>query len=93
MKFEDIELPTNRSFGIVFCIIFLLASVYFFIKDKAALSILLIVFANVFFLVSLVRPQLLLPINKLWIYFGFILGKIVSPIVLGLIFFSIFTLQ
>ena len=40
---------------------------------------------------SIVKSQLLLPINKLWMYFGFLLGKIVSPILLGLIFFLMFT--
>ena len=47
--------------------------------------------ATIFFLVTLVNAKLLLPLNKLWMRFGLLLGMIVSPIVFGVIFFGLFT--
>lgn len=47
--------------------------------------------ALIFLLVSYLKPNILYPLNKLWMYFGYYLGKIISPIVLGVIFFGIFT--
>jgi len=41
-------------------------------------------------IITFVKAEILLPFNKLWMKFGFILGKVVSPIVLGIIFFTIF---
>ena len=45
----------------------------------------------VFFLVTLFKAEILKPLNKLWMGFGLVLGMIVSPIVMGFIFFMIFT--
>jgi polyferredoxin len=55
------------------------------------LAYLFAVTALVLFLVTLVKADLLLPLNKLWMRFGLLLGMIVSPIVLGVIFFGLFT--
>jgi len=91
MKFSDIELPSNKSFGLVFFTIFLVVGGYFVLKDAPMTGSTFILMAFSFLIVSFLRPQLLLPINKLWMFFGFLMGKVMSPIILGLIFFLLFT--
>ena len=90
-KNNDIELPSNHKFGYFFTFIFLIASMYFlFIEFNMAFYV-LGTCSIVFFLATLFKAEILRPLNKLWIGFGLILGMIVSPIVMGAIFFIIFT--
>jgi len=91
MKFSETELPSNKKFGIFFTFVFLIAAGYFYINSSMNMAYLLAVAASILFLVSLVKADLLLPLNKLWMRFGLLLGMIVSPIVLGVIFFGLFT--
>ena len=91
MKFSDIELPSNRKIGFFFSVVFLLLAAYFFSADSANWAAIFIFLSLVFSLVAITKPALLLPLNKLWMRLGLLLGMIVSPIVLGLIFFLIFT--
>lgn len=91
MKLADIELPSNRKFGYFFTAVFAVAGLYFLYKDNASLSYLLFGLSVLFLLVTLVKADLLLPLNKLWMGLGLLIGMIVSPIVLGLIFFVLFT--
>ena len=91
MKLSEIELPQNRNFGLFFAVVFAFACGYFFndsVKISAWVSGTL---AVAFAVIALTKSKLLLPLNKLWMRFGLLLGMILSPIVLGLIFFSIFT--
>ena len=90
MKFSDVELPSNRKFGFFFSGVFIIVSVYFYLEERSLTSQLFAMFATFFLLLALFKPNLLLPLNKLWMYFGLLLGMIVSPIVLGLIFFVLF---
>ena len=91
MKYSDIKLPSNRKFGFFFSAIFSLGGLYFFLKESAITSYLFLIIALIFFIVTILKSDLLLPLNKLWMSFGFILGMIINPIVLGIIFFLIFT--
>ena len=91
MNFSDIKLPSNRKFGFFFTIIFLLVSIYFFFRVSSSLSYFFLLLALVLLLTTLIKSSLLLPFNKAWMGFGFLLGKIVNPIVLGAIFFFLFT--
>ncbi len=91
MKLNNIELPSNRKFGLFFTFIFGLCACYSFYIDALTYSYALIGTSITFFLVSMLKSDFLLPLNKLWMSFGLLLGMIVSPIVLGLIFFGIFT--
>lgn len=91
MKFSEIELPSNRRFGLFFSAVFALAAGYFWYRDNA---LLLTVFGGLLgatFLTTLIMPGLLLPFNKLWMGIGYVIGRIVSPIVLGVIFFILMT--
>ena len=90
MKFSEIELPSNRKFGFFFTCVFALVSVYFLNSGNMIWVYAFISATFIFLVITLVKDELLLPLNKLWMRFGFLLGMIVSPIILGLIFFGLF---
>jgi len=90
MNFSDIELPSNKKFGIFFGGIFAIISAYFFVKSHVLIGSIFIGLSIIFALLAFTKSEALLPLNKLWMRFGLLLGLIVSPIVLGLIFFLIF---
>ncbi len=91
MKFSETELPSNRKFGFFFTFIFLIAVVYFFYVANIIWAYVFVILALIFLLITLIKSDALLPLNRLWMRFGFLLGIIVSPIVLGIIFFGLFT--
>ena len=84
------KLPTNRNFGIVFFVFFLLISLWLFINNKTLVYWPLII-SIVFLILGLLNAKILTPLNKAWIKFGEILGSIISPLVMGIIFFGIVT--
>ena len=92
MKTSELELPTNKKFGFFFTALFLIATTYFYINNASSsvVSALGIVTLS-FFVATLVNPDVLLPLNRLWMRFGLLLGMIISPIVMGIIFFGLFT--
>jgi hypothetical protein len=83
-------LPSNRSFGWTFTVFFVLVGVYGLWRGGAALPWLLVL-AAVTAIVTLTRDSWLTPLNRAWMAFGELMGRVVSPIVLGLIFFGVFT--
>ena len=91
MKNTKIELPSNRKFGFFFTFIFLIIASYFFLSDSILISYTFFALALVLLLISFFNENALLPLNKLWMRFGQLIGMIISPIVLGTIFFVIFT--
>lgn len=82
------KLPSERRFGTLFSFVFLCITSYGFVKDwsKPLLGLTFIICA-IFMILALSKPQFLAPLNHAWFQIGLMLGKIVSPIVLGLIFF------
>ena len=91
MKFSEIELPSNRKFGFFFTFVFVVVAAYFYYSDNVSWTYVFIAAAMIFLLVTLIKSDALLPLNKLWMRFGLLLGLIVGPIVLGTIFFGMFT--
>tara|TARA_B100000768_G_C11234113_1_gene356431 strand:- start:465 stop:869 length:405 start_codon:yes stop_codon:yes gene_type:complete len=91
MQFSEIELPSNRKFGFFFTFVFAVASAYFYNATSASWSYAFGLTSLSFLIISAVKAEILLPLNKLWMRFGLLLGMIVSPIVLGVIFFGLFT--
>jgi hypothetical protein len=91
MKFSEIELPSNRKFGFFFTFVFVVVAAYFYYSDNVTWTYVFIAAAMIFLLVTLIKSDVLLPLNKIWMHFGLLLGLIVSPIVLGIIFFGMFT--
>jgi hypothetical protein len=86
----DVKIGSNRSFGIVFFIVFLLISIYPLINNES-IRIWSLVVSLLFLVLSIINSNLLLPLNKLWFKFGIFLGKIISPIIMGIIFFLVVT--
>lgn len=84
------DLPSNKKFGYFFSIIFLLIAVYFYIREIDNLSNIFSFLGIIFFIISLIKSEILLPLNKLWMNIGYLLGNFVNPIVLGIIFFLMF---
>jgi hypothetical protein len=87
---DDVKIGSNRSFGIVFFVVFLIIALYPLVNDQNIRLWSLIV--SLFFLISgLINLKILTPLNKLWFKFGIFLGKIISPIIMGIIFFLVVT--
>ena len=91
MKFSEIELPSNRKFGFFFTFVFAIAAAYFYHTANVSWAHVFTAAALIFLLITMIKSDVLLPLNKLWMRFGLLLGMIVSPIVLGVIFFGLFT--
>ena len=91
MNFSEVKLPSNRKFGFFFAAIFLLASSYLYYVDNEVMVYILGVICGIFLIVTIINADALLPLNKLWMKFGILLGMIVGPIIMGIIFFGIFT--
>jgi hypothetical protein len=86
------QLPSNKKFGLLFAAIFFALALYANYKNEATLIIALLLLTSGFFLFSSFFYQTLLtPLNKAWFMLGLALGKVVSPIVLGIIFFGLIT--
>ena len=84
------KISSNKSFGIVFFIIFLLLALWPLTKG-GGINYWLLFFSTIFLILGIKNSKLLTPLNKAWIKFGEILGKIVSPIILAVVFFGIVT--
>ena len=87
---KEIKLPTNRNFGTVFFLVFLIISLFPLLKNEN-IRIWSIIIALVFLVLGLLNSKFLTPLNKIWFRFGIILGNFVSPIVMGIVFFTIVT--
>ena len=87
---DNIKTSSNRSFGIVFFIVFLLVSIYPLINDQE-IRIWSLIISLIFLFLGLLNSQILTPLNQIWFKFGIFLGKIVSPLVMGIIFFLVVT--
>ena len=87
---DDVKLGSNRSFGIVFCIVFLIIAFYPIINGETA-RIWSIIVSLIFLLLGLINSKLLTPLNKVWFKFGLFIGKIISPLIMGIIFFLVVT--
>lgn len=85
------QLPSDRKFGWFFAAVFALSGAYFKWKLASAWDMPLFMLALVFAALAVAAPKLLAPLNKLWFQLGIVLGRLVSPIVLGAIFFLLIT--
>ena len=91
MKSPENKLPSNHKFGFFFSTIFLLASLYSYYIDSEIMFYILGAICGIFLIITIINAKVLLPLNKLWMKFGILLSIIVSPIIMGIIFFGIFT--
>ena len=89
-SYTSIEKGNERNFGFVFSIFFLIISLYPLLKSSH-IHLWPLIISIILFSISLFSPQILKIPNKLWFNFGILLGRIISPIVMGIIFFSTVT--
>ena len=82
----NIKRKDNIIFGILFFIFFLIIGLYP-LKSNGIIRVWSVVLSLIFLIITIVRPNLFTFLNKLWIKFGILLGKIVSPIIISFIFF------
>ncbi|MDC1378684.1 SxtJ family membrane protein [Pelagibacteraceae bacterium] len=90
MKKNNIKISSNKSFGIVFFIVFLIIAILPLLNDEN-IRIWSLIISIIFLILGLLNSRFLTPFNILWFKFGIFLGKIVSPIVMGIIFFFVVT--
>ena len=90
MKKKKIKISSNRSFGIVFFIVFLAIALWP-ILNNGDVRIWSIIVSLIFLLLGLLNSNILKPLNKLWFYFGILLGNVVAPIIMSLLFFLVVT--
>ena len=86
----EIKRSSNRSFGIVFFIVFLIIG-FWPLLDMSTYRLWAIIIAFIFLILGFINSKLLTPLNILWFKFGLFLGKIVSPLVMGIIYFFVVT--
>ena len=87
---DEIKISSNRSFGIVFFIVVLLIALYPLLKGND-LRIWSLLISFIFLALGLINSKILTPLNKLWFKFGLLLGKFISPLIMGIIFFIVVT--
>ena len=90
MNKQKIKIGSNRSFGVVFFVVFLIISFYP-LSNEGDLRIWSLVVSIIFLLLGLFNSKILTPLNIIWFKFGLLLGKIIAPIVMGIIFFFVVT--
>ena len=87
---SNIKISSNRNFGLVFFFIFLVVSIWPLTHNESP-RIWSAIISLVFLILVLTRSKLLTPLNRLWAKFGIILGSIIAPIVMGVVFFLVVT--
>ena len=87
---DDIKIGSNRSFGIVFFVVFLIIAIYP-LTYSGDVRLWSVIISIIFLVLGILNSKILNPLNKLWFKFGIFLGKIMSPVIMGIIFFLVVT--
>jgi hypothetical protein len=90
MNNNKIKIGSNKSFGIVFFIFFIIVSLYP-LTNKEEIRIWSLIISFIFLVLGLLNSKILTPLNRIWFKIGIYLGNIISPIVMGIIFFFVVT--
>ena len=89
---HPITLPSDRKFGLFFTAVFVIVAIVSAVfYGNVILAVISAVVGLVFLIATLVKPSALRGLNKSWAYLGLLIGMIVSPIVLGVMYFGMFT--
>ena len=91
MEINDKLLPSNKKFGIFFSLIFFIIFTYFLYYNYFFLSFIFFFLSATTFLLTIFFPSVLTVFNKIWFRFGILLNKLISPIILGIIFYFMIT--
>ena len=89
-KEEEVKVSSDRSFGIVFTLVFLAVGVWV-VSEGQSKGWLFFVSAALFLVVAIARPSILGPLNRAWAKFGLLLGRVINPVILGVVFFLVVT--
>ena len=87
---NKVKIPSNKNFGVVFFVVFVIISLYPLSKGNH-INYWTLIISLIFLVLGLLNSNILNPLNKIWFRFGLYLGKIVSPVVMAIIFFLIIT--
>ena len=90
MKNIDIKISSNKSFGKVFSILFLIIAIFPLLNNEN-IRIWSLIVSIIFLILGLLNSKILTPLNKIWFKFGILLGNFVSPIFMGIVFFAVIT--
>ena len=90
MKNQKIKIGSNKSFGIVFSIVFLVIAFWPMLNGNE-INYWSLAISITFLILGLTNSKILTPLNKIWFKFGILLGNVIAPIVMGIIFFLIVT--
>jgi hypothetical protein len=90
MNLKNIKISSNRNFGVFFFIFFMIISLFLLFKD-GNVRVWAVVVAITFLILGLLNSSVLSPLNKIWFKFGVLLGNLISPIIMGLVFFIVVT--
>tara|TARA_A100000164_G_C21541057_1_gene600528 strand:- start:145 stop:531 length:387 start_codon:yes stop_codon:yes gene_type:complete len=87
---QKIKLPSNRNFGIVFSIVFLIISLWPLLNQND-IRIWSLIISGIFLVLGIINSKLLSLLNKIWFKFGIFLGNFIAPIVMGIVYFTVVT--
>ena len=87
---SKIKISSNRNFGLVFFVVFLIVALWP-LKHYEDIRLWSLVLSIIFFILGVINSKLLTPLNKLWFKFGILLGSIVSPVIMGIVYFAVVT--
>ena len=85
-----IKLPTNRNFGTVFFIVFLIIAIWPILNEND-IRLWSLIISLIFLILGIANSKLLTPLNKIWFKFGIFLGNFIAPIVMGFVYFFVVT--
>jgi len=80
----------NKGFGLLFFAVFLIIGLWPIINGENP-RIIFFLFALIFLILGLINSKLLTPLNKVWVKFGELLGRIIAPIVMATVYFVVLT--
>ena len=89
-KYSKIKIGSNRSFVLVFFVVFLIIGLWP-LKNGSSINFWLIGISIIFLVLGLMNSKFLNPLNKLWFKFGIMLGAIIAPIVMSIVYFLVVT--
>ena len=87
---SKVKISSNRSFGLVFFVVFLIVALWP-LKNEEDIRLWSLALSIIFIILGILNSKLLTPLNKLWFKFGILLGSIVSPLIMGLVYFFVVT--
>ena len=90
MNYKNVKLPSNRKFGLFFALLFTLVASYL-MNNNNLLAYILYFVSIIFISISLIKADILQPLNRAWMSLGFFLGLVIGPIILGIVFFGLIT--